>query len=205
MLPKNRLQVEVTAGRTGGNETTNERPRPRPTWIARIASGVGVSQGEWDEWAEGLNRTWPVLAHEHGLDDDESPDDRDERARDYLQHIAHTIRVAERMEDAALLSAPIEDFEQVRAMYFDYIADGTYRWSEARAVLGIPWPTQIRLLFHGQAHESVLWNWDEHDQDMFEQDVRAGAGYRKLADQYGLTGREARKLASVFRLTAPLL
>jgi hypothetical protein len=103
---------------------------------------------------------------------------------------------------AALLTAPIENFDTDRRNLYDFMAEtmtsDSVRWHDAEQVLGIPWPTQIRLLFHGQAY-SPLFAWDWFDQDEFEQDVRTGMGAYKLAEQHHLPISQVRKLVSVFR------
>jgi hypothetical protein len=105
-------------------------------------------------------------------------------------------------EAAALLTAPIENFDTDRRNLYDYMAhtmtSDSDRWRDAEQVLGIAWPTQIRLLFHGQAY-SPLFAWDEFDQDDFEQDVRIGLGAYVLAERHQLPISQVRKLVAVFR------
>jgi hypothetical protein len=121
-----------------------------------------------------------------------------------LDMIRAYVHARDRVADVDLLTAPIADFEANRSlllefMHLDVMLHETYRWSDADAVLGIPWPTQIRLLFSNRVTHSPLFAWLEYDQDEFEQDVRTGMGYEKLASLHRLPTSQARTLWRAFR------
>jgi hypothetical protein len=124
-------------------------------------------------------------------------------SQEFLDALYKYVQGRDRVPDVALLSRPIENFHRTRDQLYEFMAvdvmeNGIARWSDAEAVLGIPWPTQIRLLFHGQA-SSPLFAWNELQQDDFEQDVRLGLGAKRLAREHGLPISQARKLLAVFR------
>lgn len=113
------------------------------------------------------------------------------------------LQARDRIERPGLLDQPIPNFTVLRAqlrefMHFDVYEHETYRWGDAEAITGIPWLTQLKLIFHGQ-WSSPLLAWDEDDQELFVQDVRAGMGWERLARIHHLPVSQARTLVKFFR------
>jgi hypothetical protein len=101
------------------------------------------------------------------------------------------------------LERPIPNFAATRLqlhefMHYDVYEHELFLWSQAASVTGITYVDQLRLIFHGQLHTPLL-AWDEDDQDLFVQDVRAGMGWEKLARIHQLPVSQARGLVKMFR------
>lgn len=109
----------------------------------------------------------------------------------------------DRIPSPALVDQPIPNFVALRAqlhefMHFDVYEHEMFLWSQAEGVTGIPYAWQLRLIFQGHALTPLL-AWDEDDQDLFVQDVRAGMGWERLARLHHLPVSQARTLVKLFR------
>jgi hypothetical protein len=119
-------------------------------------------------------------------------------------HALHLFRKAlDRIPTPVLMDQPIPNHMALRAqlhefMHFDVYEHEMFLWSQAEEVTGIPYVWQIKLILHGQWRTPML-AWDEDDQDLFAQDVRAGMGWERLARLHQLPVSQARTLVKMFR------